>query len=558
MKSLMYFSWSLSFFFFFFFFFFFSMYMINYSYVIFIEYTLYNFNSFSLSYLIYLDWLSLVFISVVMFISSMVIMYSYNYMGVNSFSFYRFFFVLIIFILSMFLMIVSPNLISIMLGWDGLGLVSYCLVIYYMSIKSYLSGMITCLTNRIGDFGLLICSCWLISYGSWHFMFYLDFYNFYIYMLLIFSCFTKSAQVPFSSWLPMAMAAPTPVSSLVHSSTLVTAGVYLLIRFYSNLFYFNSLLIFISVMTIFFSSFCSLYEYDLKKIIALSTLSQLGLLMFSIFIGLTDFCFFHLVTHAMFKSLMFLCSGIFIYYMNDNQDIRYLGCLNLLMPFTCSCFNISNICLCGIPFLSGFYSKDLIFDSFSFFSYSFFLYCFFYMSIGMTCLYSIRLFYYCMISSFSLGFYIVFYDYLNWMSMSVLLLSIMSIFFGSFLVWLFDFNLFFVYLPLSMKLFPIFFIFIGLFFGYELCLMKSYFFINLFYYNFGFMIYMSSYLWFFYYLLYTFFFSLNNSLLYWGEYYGFSGLSYFINKFMFMFYQYSFNKYNLFIFIFMFYIFFFI
>nr|YP_010878915.1 NADH dehydrogenase subunit 5 [Batracomorphus allionii]WHE42567.1 NADH dehydrogenase subunit 5 [Batracomorphus allionii] len=556
MIKYMYYSWSIFFLSLFFFFFFFFYVTLN-SYVIFIEYTVYNFNSLHVNYLIYLDSMSLVFISVVMLISSLVIIYSYNYMGIPSYSFYRFFFILLMFIISMILMIISPNLISIMLGWDGLGLVSYCLVIYYTSINSYLSGMITCLTNRIGDFGLLICSCWLISYGSWHFLFYLDFYNFNIFILLVFSSFTKSAQVPFSSWLPMAMSAPTPISSLVHSSTLVTAGVYLLIRFYSNLFFFNSVFIMLSVMTILFSSFCSIYEFDLKSIIALSTLSQLGLMMFSIFMGFPDFSFFHLISHAMFKSLMFLCSGIFIYYMNDNQDIRYMGSVSLMMPFSSSCFNISNICLCGIPFLSGFFSKDLIFESFTFSSYSLFLYIMFYISVGMTCFYSIRLFYYCFINSFNMSCYISFYDYFNLMKISVFVLSIMSIFFGCFMFWVFDFSLFFLYFPFLMKLMTLIFIMIGFFLGYEFCLMNFYLFNIIFYYNFGKMINMSGYLWFFYYYLYFFFYNCSHILLCWGDYYGFVGLKYLIYNLNYFFYLFSKNNLNLYIFIFIFFFFFF-
>nr|YP_010878967.1 NADH dehydrogenase subunit 5 [Batracomorphus extentus]WHE42619.1 NADH dehydrogenase subunit 5 [Batracomorphus extentus] len=557
MIKYIYYSWSFFFLSLSFFFFFFFFYMIFNSYSIFIEYSVYNFGSLNLSYLIYMDSISLVFISVVMFISSMVIIYSYNYMGHNSYSFYRFFFVLLMFIFSMILMIISPNMISIMLGWDGLGLVSYCLVIYYSSLSSYLSGMITCLTNRIGDFGLLICSCWLVSYGSWHFLFYLDYYNLYIFMLLVFSSFTKSAQIPFSSWLPMAMSAPTPISSLVHSSTLVTAGVYLLIRFYSNLFFFNSFFIILSISTVFFSSICSIYEFDLKSIIALSTLSQLGLMMFGIFMGFSDFSFFHLISHAMFKSLMFLCSGVFIYYMNDNQDIRFMGSVSLMMPFSSSCFNVSNICLCGIPFFSGFFSSDLIFESFSFSYFNILLYIVFYTSVGLTCFYSIRLFYYCFINQMNMGSYICFYDYFNFMKVSILILSIISIFFGCFMVWINDFNLYFLYLPFYMKLMTLVFIFFGFFLGYEFCLMKFYFLNLIFYYNFGMMINMSSYLWFFYYYIYFFFYNFNYSFLCWGDYYGFSGLKGLILNLNYFIYLFSNNSFNLYMFIFIFFFFFF-
>ncbi|VEN40359.1 unnamed protein product, partial [Callosobruchus maculatus] len=183
---------------------------------------------------ILLDWISLLFIRFVLFISSIVIYYRAEYIAEEK-NLIRFILLVILFVLSIILLIISPNIISILLGWDGLGLVSYCLVIYYQNIKSYNAGILTALSNRIeiikGDSIIEI-----ISY------------------LIVLAAITKSAQIPFSSWLPAAMAAPTPVSSLVHSSTLVTAGVYLLIRFNfsltDNLLY---LLLFVARITIFIS-----------------------------------------------------------------------------------------------------------------------------------------------------------------------------------------------------------------------------------------------------------------------------------------------------------------
>ena len=153
-----------------------------------------------------------------------------------SLSSFRFLYLIILFVFRIFLIILSPNLFRILLGWDGLGLISYCLVIYYSSLRRYFAGLITCLINRLGDVGLLICICWSFSYGRWHFFLYNLYYYNGLFFILIFSCFTKRAQVPFSCWLPAAIAAPTPVSALVHSSTLVTAGVYLIIRFYLKFF----------------------------------------------------------------------------------------------------------------------------------------------------------------------------------------------------------------------------------------------------------------------------------------------------------------------------------
>lgn len=179
--------------------------------------------------------------------------------------------------------------------------------------------------------------------------------------LVIIAAITKRAQIPFSAWLPAAMAAPTPVSALVHSSTLVTAGVYLLIRF-NYLLGVSRFIFYVGVLTIFMSGLGANLETDLKKIIALSTLSQLGLMMITISMGLPEFSFFHLLTHALFKSLLFLCAGVFIHSMGDTQDIRLMGGLMTACPATSFYFSCASIALCGAPFLAGFYSKDLILE----------------------------------------------------------------------------------------------------------------------------------------------------------------------------------------------------
>nr|YP_010363532.1 NADH dehydrogenase subunit 5 [Atkinsoniella uniguttata]UNZ12633.1 NADH dehydrogenase subunit 5 [Atkinsoniella uniguttata] len=498
-------------------------------YTMMFEWKVFSLNSIPIYYVILMDWISLLFSSVVLFISSMVILYSINYIGIFSYSSNRFLFLVILFILSMIMMIMSPNLISIMLGWDGLGLVSYCLVIYYSSMKSYLAGLITCLTNRLGDIGLLISICWIMSYGSWHFIYYDNFYNNYIYYMVIISCFTKSAQIPFSCWLPAAMAAPTPVSSLVHSSTLVTAGVYLLIRFYSSLNYNNYLFLFISMMTMIFSSLCASYEFDLKKIIALSTLSQLGLMMSSLFFGMVDLSFFHLLTHAMFKSLLFLCSGIFIFYMNDNQDIRMLGSVCIFMPFTTACFNISSITLCGIPFLSGFYSKDLLIENMSFNSLNFIVFLMFYFSLGLTACYSSRLFYYSMICNFNFIVYNFLSDNFNLMKISIFVLTIFSIFTGGMLLWLMNFDMIYIMLPLNIKMLSLVIVMMGLWFGLEFCNFNYIFMLNYYLFN-SYMWFMFGYSFFMYKLVYKLSMMNCYQVSFWGEYYGGYGLSFYLLK----------------------------
>lgn len=225
--------------------------------------------------------------------------------------------------------------------------------------------------------------------------------------MVVLAAITKSAQVPFSSWLPAAMAAPTPVSALVHSSTLVTAGVYLLIRFnFSFSESLNSFLLFISLITIFIAGLGANVENDLKKIIALSTLRQLGLIIIILALGDYFLSFFHLLIHALFKALLFMCAGAIIHCYLNCQDIRFIGRLINQIPLTCCFFNISNIALCGIPFLSGFYSKDLVLESFSMGYSNFFVYLVLYISIGLTVRYSIRLSYYSLFGDFNfLGFH---------------------------------------------------------------------------------------------------------------------------------------------------------
>nr|UKT59904.1 NADH dehydrogenase subunit 5 [Thrips palmi]UKT59917.1 NADH dehydrogenase subunit 5 [Thrips palmi] len=347
---------------FFFFFFSFNMIIFNYSY--FFSWTMMN-SSFSVTFPLYFDFISCMFMSMVLLISGSIIFYSYFYMDSEIYK-TRFFFLMLLFVVSMIFLILCPNFFCMLLGWDGLGLISYCLVIYYQNFKSFSSGMITALTNRVGDVFILASIAMFFSMGSWSYMNYVFSLNLtWLSIFFLIASLTKSAQIPFSAWLPAAMAAPTPVSSLVHSSTLVTAGVYIMIRF--NYFLSENLkffLLFISLLTMVMSGISGVFEYDLKKIIALSTLSQLGFMMTSISLNLSNLAFFHLVTHASFKALLFMCAGMFIHNFFDNQDIRFFGLMNKNFSFSLSMFNVANLSLCGFPFLSGFFSKDLILELF--------------------------------------------------------------------------------------------------------------------------------------------------------------------------------------------------
>nr|YP_010987605.1 NADH dehydrogenase subunit 5 [Ochthephilus vulgaris]WON66024.1 NADH dehydrogenase subunit 5 [Ochthephilus vulgaris] len=449
-----------------------SLYFMILDYSMMVEFELLSINYTSIEMMFLLDWMSLLFMSFVLFISSMVVYYSMEYMG-GDMNINRFILLVSMFVLSMMMMIISPNLISILIGWDGLGLVSYCLVIYYQNEKSSNAGMITALTNRIGDVALLLAIVWMMNYSSWNFLLYLeymknDFSMSLISILVTIAAMTKSAQIPFSSWLPAAMAAPTPVSSLVHSSTLVTAGVYLLIRF--NLCMSYSLMMFlllIGSMTMFMAGLGANFEFDLKKIIALSTLSQLGLMMSILSLGEITLAFYHLLTHALFKATLFMCAGNMIHSMNNCQDIRYMGNLVIQLPLTCTIFNVSNLSLCGLPFLSGFYSKDLVLEFMSMSYMNLFIYIVFYISTGLTVSYTLRLIYYTILGNFN--FYSLnLLEESNYVMLKSMLVLVISVCFGgSLLMWVMMKTPYFICLTNLMKFMTLIVIVIGAILGYE-------------------------------------------------------------------------------------------
>nr|YP_010364872.1 NADH dehydrogenase subunit 5 [Lamellidens marginalis]QTW91603.1 NADH dehydrogenase subunit 5 [Lamellidens marginalis] len=330
-----------------------------------VEWQLFNLCGVDWTFPVVFDSVSLIFSCFVCIISGSVSLFSMSYMESEIFI-QRFMLLIMAFVASMNLLIFVPSLITVLLGWDGLGIVSFALVIYYQNKKSLAAGMLTVLANRVGDALLILSICLFINWGEWRFGYeVLGSFSVLVCFLVVVGGMTKSAQIPFSAWLPAAMAAPTPVSALVHSSTLVTAGVYLVIRFYSSLLMSHEVLWFLSKiggLTLLMAGLSACFEVDLKKIVALSTLSQLGLLMFTVGIGLPIIAVFHLFTHALFKALLFLCVGSIIHSSMDNQDGRILGGLNLSLPFSSGCLVLSSASLCGMPFLSGFYSKDLILE----------------------------------------------------------------------------------------------------------------------------------------------------------------------------------------------------
>nr|QKX48745.1 NADH dehydrogenase subunit 5 [Linoclostis gonatias] len=554
----------MSFFFLFFFSFMnfiFMIYFIMNNMVVFLEWEIISFNSMMIVMSILIDWMSLLFMMFVSLISSVVIYYSKSYMS-SEMNLNRFIILVLLFVFSMILLIISPNIISIFLGWDGLGLVSYCLVIYYQNMKSFNAGMLTALSNRIGDVCILMIISWMMNYGSWNYIFYMNFMKNDLIMevisgMVILAAMTKSAQIPFSSWLPAAMAAPTPVSALVHSSTLVTAGVYLLIRFNLMLMntFFIKILLLLSGLTMFMAGISANYEFDLKKIIALSTLSQLGLMMSILSMGMPDLAFFHLLTHAMFKALLFLCAGVIIHMMNDIQDIRFMGGISFYIPLTSLCMNISNLALCGIPFLAGFYSKDMILEMVSMSNLNLFIFCMYYISTGLTMFYTFRLLMYLMISDYNLLSIYNLYDEDYIMLKSMFLLLMMSVVSGSFLSWMIFSYPYMIYLPFNLKMMVIYVTLIGVILGYMISSMSIYS-VNKFlmFYN------LSNFLclmWFLpnlstYGLNYNFLFlgqkMLKNIDMGWSEYYSGQGLFNILKKYSVFYYFFQMNNFKIYLF----------
>lgn len=317
----------------------------------------------------------------------------------------RFHLLVVGFVFSIFLLILRPRILRILLGWDGLGVTSYLLVIYFQRRKAANAGIVTALTNRVGDVLILIRVGVRLEAGAWNLItcsFIRDYPALGLGVgLLVVAAFTKRAQIPFSAWLPAAIAAPTPVSSLVHSSTLVTAGVYLLLRlqiWVCNL-GFSQIICLFGSRTIIIAGVSALFEKDIKKIVALSTLRQLGLIICCIGINLWLIATFHLLTHAYFKAILFITVGNIIHNSSDYQDLRLIRIFYKWFPVTRGASIVANISLCGGPFIAGFYSKDLFMElSFST-SLRIWNFLMFLLGVSLTCLYTIRFMYQTFFSS---------------------------------------------------------------------------------------------------------------------------------------------------------------
>jgi NADH-ubiquinone oxidoreductase chain 5 len=381
----------------------------------------------------------------VLIISSLVHFYSIGYMSHDPHN-QRFFSYLSLFTFMMVILVTGDNYLVMFVGWEGVGVCSYLLVSFWFTrIAANQSSLAAFLTNRVGDALLIIgmfMLLWALGNLDYNVVFSLAPYiNENIITLigicLLIGAMAKSSQVGLHIWLPMAMEGPTPVSALIHAATMVTAGVYLLIRSSPLIEYSSTVLLiclWLGAVTTVFSSLIGLFQQDIKKIIAYSTMSQLGMMVIAIGLSSYNIAIFHLMNHAFYKGLLFLGAGAVIHAVGDNQDLRKYGGLISFLPLTYTVILIASLSLVAFPFMTGFYSKDFILESAygQYFFSSINVYFIAVIGAIFTTLYSVKVIYLTFLTNpnGSVNYYKNAHEGDIFLSLPLVVLAIFSIYFG--------------------------------------------------------------------------------------------------------------------------------